>query len=179
MWRALGVGRPIVRSARSVVGAGGRGEPARKRRIGPSCLPLLGVVCLGGKLRCRRRLQRWSGQRARPAADRNRGHVGGGARGEPARERRIEPRYLPLGVVCLGGQLQRRRLLRRHLRPLSGAAAYRDRGHVGGGGRGEPGSEERRGGTERRSRGPAYPYKKKEPPRGLTPPPAAPPTAAR
>src|SRR5207244_12391428 len=97
---------------RGHVGDGGRGEPARERRIDSRCHPQLGVVCVGGQLQRRRHLLRQLESRAGPAAERDRGHVGDGGRGEPARKRGIEPVCLThLGVVCLGGQLQRRRHL--------------------------------------------------------------------
>src|SRR5207248_6626705 len=111
---------------------------------GPECRPQLGVVRLRGQLQRRRLLQRQLEPPAGAAADRDRGDVGGGGRGEPARGRRSEPRRLPQpGVVCRGGQLRRRRHIRRQLRQLTGGAAERDRGDVGDGGRGGPARERR------------------------------------
>src|SRR5207302_1118576 len=134
-FRTVGGGRVRERE----LGARGRGDPARRRRDGSGRLRRLGVVLLGGQLQCRRQLQRRRGPQPGRAAERERGGVGGGGRGDPPRRRRDGPgRQPPLGVVRLGGQLQRRRRLPRRRGPSAGRAAERERGDVGGGGRGDP-----------------------------------------
>ena len=96
----------------------------------------LGVVRLGGELHRRRRLRRQLGPRTGAAVERDVGHVGDRRQGAAARKRRHKPGRQPRpGVVRLGGELHRRRHLRRQLRP-PGAAFDRDLGEVGDGRRG-------------------------------------------
>ncbi len=103
-------------------GAGRRKSRPGPPQQGPRCPGQLGVVRLGGQLRRRRvllcRLRESAGVRRHPAA-RQLGPGGAGPRHSPPQNRGFWPDHL--GVVRLGGQLQRCR----ELRLLEGRAAVR------------------------------------------------------
>ena len=104
---------------------GMEGDPARERRVEPQGQPHLGVVRLGGELQRCRPLHRYVGRAAGGFAYRDRGPVGTERRGDPARGRHLC--QAPVGVVRLGGELQRRRLVHRQLAGrCAGAVAHRD-----------------------------------------------------
>ena len=91
----------------------------------------LGVVRLGGQLQRRRRLHRQlrplPGVRGQPG-QRHLGHGEGSPRHRHAQQRRRRPDQL--GVVRLGGQLQRRRPIHRQLRPRPGIRGQPGQRHL-------------------------------------------------
>ena len=82
------------------------------------------------------------GLRAGAVVDGDLGDVADGDSGAPARERQHDPDGRPeLGVVCLGGRLQRRRLLQRQRGLRAGAVVDGDLGDVADGDSGAPARE--------------------------------------
>ena len=149
-------GGPLEDRSRGETASEWRGNAQVRRRNGPAPR---GFVCLGRKLQRRRQLLRGRqlqqvrqgvGKLGRtgPAADRDRGQVGAGTRGETAYER---PQNGSLAVpqfdlVRLGRELQRRRLLLRKRSEDTPSLAHRE---------GRPLAERGYGGAagERRLRG--------------------------
>ena len=114
-------GAAVNRNGRQV-GGRSRGEVARERLLEPGRLPRRHLVRLSGKLHGRWELRRQRTHRPGPTADGNGRHVGARIRGGDSLERlELYPgRRHRVGLVRLGRQLQRRRLLQQRLESFQG-----------------------------------------------------------